>query len=37
MGPALASTDGHFAALLLCIFEEMKADRMHQGLDPCAR
>lgn len=37
MGLVPASADGHFAEPLLCIFEEMKADRMHKGLDPCAR
>lgn len=37
MGPVPANADGHFAAPLLCIFEEMKADHRHKGLDPCAR
>lgn len=37
MGLVPASADGHFAAPLLCIFEEMKADHMHKGLDFCAR
>lgn len=37
MGLVSASADGHFAESLLCIFEEMEADHMHKGLDPCAR
>lgn len=37
MGPVQASTDGHLTELLLCICEEMKADRKHKGVDPSAR